>query len=84
MGSERNSLHHESLGEEWAFWPASVSLVFTVLHLPIKLTNAHSHIHWKQAEYFQVERGVIGIHKNGKQLRATKDDGVIEVPAGTR
>ncbi|EGR47103.1 uncharacterized protein TRIREDRAFT_109353, partial [Trichoderma reesei QM6a] len=42
------------------------------------------HIHWKQSEYFQVEKGVIGIHRNGKEIRATKDDGVIEVPAGTR
>lgn len=44
----------------------------------------HRHIHWKQAEYFQVEQGVIGIHKNGTHLRVTKNDGIIEVPAGTR
>ncbi|EED21268.1 conserved hypothetical protein [Talaromyces stipitatus ATCC 10500] len=42
------------------------------------------HIHWKQTEYFQVEQGVIGIHKNGKQLKITKDDGIVTVPAGTR
>lgn len=45
---------------------------------------SYRHIHWKQTEYFQVEQGVIGIHKNGKEIRATKDDGIIEVPAGTR
>ncbi|KAL7898969.1 hypothetical protein HDV63DRAFT_379274 [Trichoderma sp. SZMC 28014] len=48
------------------------------------LSGPPLHIHWKQSEYFQVEQGVIGIHKNGKEIRATKDDGIIEVPAGTR
>ncbi|KAL7931837.1 hypothetical protein V8C35DRAFT_329204 [Trichoderma chlorosporum] len=42
------------------------------------------HIHWKQSEYFKVEQGIIGIYKDGQEIRATKDDGVIEVPAGTR
>ncbi|KAK5637399.1 hypothetical protein RRF57_013111 [Xylaria bambusicola] len=42
------------------------------------------HIHWLQTEYFKVEKGVIGIHKNGKEIAATKDDGILEIPAGTR
>ena len=42
------------------------------------------HIHWKQDEYFQVEQGVMGLHKNGKEITTTKDDGIIHVPAGTR
>lgn len=84
MGCERNTLHQQPLGEGWTFWPTPVSPVFAALHLPVKLTSMQSHIHWKQAEYFQVEQGIIEIHKDGKQLKATKDDGVIEVPAGTR
>ncbi|PTB63073.1 hypothetical protein BBK36DRAFT_1182743 [Trichoderma citrinoviride] len=48
------------------------------------LSGPPLHIHWKQSEYFKVEKGIIGIHKDGKEIRATKDDGVIEVPAGTR
>ncbi|KAF2685187.1 hypothetical protein K458DRAFT_365440 [Lentithecium fluviatile CBS 122367] len=42
------------------------------------------HIHWLQTEYFQVEQGVIGIMKNEKEVVATKDDGIVEIPAGTR
>ncbi|PHH90756.1 hypothetical protein CDD83_2752 [Cordyceps sp. RAO-2017] len=42
------------------------------------------HIHLQQTEYFEVEQGVIGIVKNGQELALTKEDGVIEVPPGTR
>jgi mannose-6-phosphate isomerase-like protein (cupin superfamily) len=42
------------------------------------------HIHWAQTEYFVVEKGVIGIMKNGKEHVVTAADGIVEVPAGTR
>ncbi|KIA75780.1 hypothetical protein HK57_00394 [Aspergillus ustus] len=42
------------------------------------------HIHWLQNEYFQVEQGVLGLVRNEQVIAATKDDGVIEIPAGTR
>jgi hypothetical protein len=50
----------------------------------LELTALNRHIHWLQTEYFQVESGVIGIMKNEKELAATKDDGIIEIPPGTR
>ncbi|RDA83524.1 hypothetical protein CP532_4158 [Ophiocordyceps camponoti-leonardi (nom. inval.)] len=31
-----------------------------------------------------VKKGVIGIHKNGREIQATRSDGVIDIPAGTR
>ncbi|PHH80588.1 hypothetical protein CDD80_847 [Ophiocordyceps camponoti-rufipedis] len=48
------------------------------------LSGPPLHVHWLQTEFFKVERGVIGIHKNGQELRATRDDGIVEIPAGTR
>ncbi|KAI1356620.1 hypothetical protein F5Y01DRAFT_267882 [Xylaria sp. FL0043] len=48
------------------------------------LSGPPLHIHWLQTEYFKVEKGVIGVMKNGKEVTATKDDGILEIPAGTR
>ncbi|KAI9154972.1 putative oxidoreductase virH [Paramyrothecium foliicola] len=42
------------------------------------------HIHLLQNEYFQVEQGILAVHRNGEVVVATKEDGIIEVPAGTR
>ncbi|KAI0186720.1 hypothetical protein F4808DRAFT_466529 [Astrocystis sublimbata] len=43
-----------------------------------------SHIHWQQNEFFQVEKGLLGLVRNGQRLAATKGSGTIEIPAGTR
>ncbi|KAI1377705.1 hypothetical protein F4677DRAFT_415280 [Hypoxylon crocopeplum] len=48
------------------------------------LSGPPLHIHLLQSEYFEVEKGVIGIHRNGQDLVVTKDDGIVKVPAGTR
>lgn len=86
MGCKGNTLHQQPPGKERALRSATVSPAQTMRCF--NLCKAHHyinrHIHWKQSEYFQIEQGVIGIHKNGKEIRATKDDGIIEVPAGTR
>ncbi|RYP78225.1 hypothetical protein DL771_000702 [Monosporascus sp. 5C6A] len=48
------------------------------------LSGPPLHIHLLQTEYFKVEQGVIGIHKNGREIAATENDGVVQIPAGTR
>ncbi|KAK2609449.1 hypothetical protein N8I77_002946 [Diaporthe amygdali] len=42
------------------------------------------HIHLRQDEHFEVQQGVLGVVKNGKEYAITKDDGRISVPSGAR
>ncbi|KAI0879964.1 uncharacterized protein GGS22DRAFT_176317 [Annulohypoxylon maeteangense] len=42
------------------------------------------HIHLRQTEYFEVEQGTLGVVRNGKEVLLTKDDGVLDIPPGTR
>ncbi|KAI0191075.1 hypothetical protein F4808DRAFT_465521 [Astrocystis sublimbata] len=48
------------------------------------LSGPPLHIHWQQNEFFQVEKGLLGLVRNGQRLAATKGSGTIEIPAGTR
>ncbi|KAL6695687.1 hypothetical protein J3F84DRAFT_349002 [Trichoderma pleuroticola] len=82
--SSDNAALFEFLKEDDGRWVVRESHYINNPLVKDGLSGPPLHIHWKQAEYFQVEQGVIGIHKDRKQVRATKDDGVIEVPAGTR
>ncbi|KAH7383959.1 hypothetical protein BKA66DRAFT_463180 [Pyrenochaeta sp. MPI-SDFR-AT-0127] len=42
------------------------------------------HIHIRQTEYFKVLQGRLAAVRNGKEVVLTKDDGLLEIPAGTR
>lgn len=52
--------------------------------LPTPLLSITSHIHLRQAEYFQVVQGVLGVVQNGKEVALTKEDGPVGIPAGVR
>lgn len=42
------------------------------------------HIHLSQKETFQVEQGVLGVVKNGKEIAISKDDGPVSIEPGAR
>jgi mannose-6-phosphate isomerase-like protein (cupin superfamily) len=48
------------------------------------LSGPPLHIHLRQAEFFHVQQGVLGVHKNGKVHAITANDGPVEIPAGER
>lgn len=42
------------------------------------------HIHLRQDEHFEVQQGVLGVVRNGKEYAVSKNDGRISVPSGAR
>ncbi|KAI1817437.1 hypothetical protein GGS20DRAFT_533212, partial [Poronia punctata] len=48
------------------------------------LSGPKLHIHLSQTEYFEVLQGTLAVIRNGKEHALTKEDGVFEIPAGTR
>ncbi|KAI1771738.1 hypothetical protein F4818DRAFT_428908 [Hypoxylon cercidicola] len=48
------------------------------------LSGPKIHIHLGQNEYFEVHQGTLSVIRNGIEYALTKDDGVFEIPAGTR
>ena len=48
------------------------------------LSGPPLHIHLRQTEFFEVEKGTLVIVKNEQEHVLTQDDGVAVVPPGTR
>ncbi|KAJ4304907.1 hypothetical protein N0V90_000435 [Kalmusia sp. IMI 367209] len=42
------------------------------------------HIHLRQTEYFEVLQGKLAVVKNEKERMITSNDGILEIPPGTR
>ncbi|KAI0125621.1 hypothetical protein BJ170DRAFT_684881 [Xylariales sp. AK1849] len=48
------------------------------------LSGPPLHIHLRQTEYFKVEKGVLGVVKNGQEYVLTQDDAPVSVDPGVR